>query len=364
MPIYTILIPLYKEVGNIASIIKAMILIDYPIEKLDIKIIIEADDLNMFKELMLLEIPKYFHIIKVPYSIPRTKPKALNYAMDYSFGEYVTIYDAEDRPEPSQLRKVLEQFNMLTSEYACIQAKLCFYNEDQNLLTKLFSIEYCLWFEYILQGLSALNLPVTLGGTSNHFKTEYLIKLGYWDAYNVTEDAELGIRIYSSGYKTHVIDSYTFEESPISIGNWIDQRSRWIKGFFQTFLIVLFRNNADIQLKWPQKITLYILLGFSSFGFCAMPWMLFAISKMEINYIILNISSANIFLSLLYIYFAAFFILKKKKGMVRNFKLLDICALIIWPCYFILHSIAAYKALWELAFKPFAWNKTQHGLND
>ncbi|CAF1580414.1 unnamed protein product [Didymodactylos carnosus] len=179
------------------------------------------------------------HLIKVPFSLPRTKPKALNYAMQYCKGKYVVIYDAEDRPAFDQLLKAVIEFDRLPEEYVCLQAKLTFYNENENLLTKLFNIEYCIWFEYLLTGLSLMSLPVLLGGTSNHFKLDILQKVGFWDAYNVTEDADLGIRLSSFNYKVWILDSYTYEESPIDIMSWINQRSRWIKGFLQTFLVFL-----------------------------------------------------------------------------------------------------------------------------
>lgn len=162
LPIYTILLPLYKESSKLKSIISYVANINYPKHKLDVKIIIEADDYLMIKEGILYELPSYIHLIKVPFSLPRTKPKALNYAMQYCRGKYVVIYDAEDRPDADQLLKAVIAFDELPKEYVCLQAKLNFYNENENLLTKLFSIEYCLWFKYLLKGLSLMDLPVTL----------------------------------------------------------------------------------------------------------------------------------------------------------------------------------------------------------
>ena len=200
LPIYTILIPLYQEINKLESIISSVVELNYPKHKLDVKIIVEADDYLLIKKLFIMKLPSYIHLLKVPYSLPRTKPKALNYAMQYSKGEYVVIYDAEDSPDSDQLLKALQAFQSLPDEYACVQAKLNFYNAEENLLTKFFSMEYSLWFEYLLKGLSLFNLPVTLGGTSNHFKVDILAKVGYWDAYNVTKDADLGIRLYCHGY--------------------------------------------------------------------------------------------------------------------------------------------------------------------
>jgi cellulose synthase/poly-beta-1,6-N-acetylglucosamine synthase-like glycosyltransferase len=364
LPNYTILIALYQEAGNIDKIFKSIQSIDYPTFKLDVKIIIEADDFNMIKELLLIDIPEYFHIIKVPYSLPRTKPKALNYAMDYAYGDYITIYDAEDVPEPDQLLKIIQAFQSLHEDFICVQAKLCFYNESQNILSRLFTIEYNFWFEYVLPGLSNLGLPVTLGGTSNHFKAKYLSKLGFWDAYNVTEDAELGVRIYEAGYKTSIIDSYTYEEAVISIKNWLHQRSRWIKGFIQTFIILLKHFAFNTKLKWYQKLTLFILLGLSTLSFVAIPILFISVMFIKLNFIIQYIIFINAIISIIYLNFVGFFILSRKKQSIKNFKLLDIIILCLWPFYFLLHSIAAYKAIWELIFRPFSWNKTEHGFTD
>ncbi|MDE8611939.1 glycosyltransferase family 2 protein [Rickettsia felis] len=359
LPIYTILVPLYKELSKLRSIIKNISLINYPKDKLDVKIIIKDDDYLMIKELALYNLPSYFHVIFVPKSLPRTKPKALNYALEYSRGEYLVVYDAEDKPETDQLLKALAMFRNLPSEYVCLQAKLNFYNKNENVLTKLFNIEYSLWFEYILKGLSLLKLPTPLGGTSNHFKTDILNKLGGWDAYNVTEDAELGIRIYSQNYKVAILDSYTLEEAPNSLGNWLNQRSRWIKGFLQTFFVFKARKDKYRKFTLLQVITIYIFIGLSTYNFWSLPFIIFSIAINK-NSIINYLWLINSIFSLLYLYSTALYILKNslKSGKV---KFQDIVALVLWGSYFILHTIASYKAVFEIIFCPFKWSKTKHG---
>lgn len=228
----------------------------------------------MIKQIILQDLPTNITLLKVPFSLPRTKPKALNYAMQYSRGKYTVIYDAEDRPDANQLLIAVEAFHSLEEEVVCLQSKLNFYNYNENLLTKLFSLEYSLWFEYILKGLSILNLPVPLGGTSNHFKTDILQKIGCWDAYNVTEDADLGIRLYSLGYKMHMIDSYILEECPISLDNWLNQRSRWIKGFFQTFLVFLAAKDKLQKFTIIQIVSIYIFIGLAFYNFCCLPFII------------------------------------------------------------------------------------------
>ncbi|WP_341763896.1 glycosyltransferase family 2 protein [Candidatus Tisiphia endosymbiont of Beris chalybata] len=362
LPIYTILLPLYKESNKLKSLINYIINLDYPKSKLDVKIIVEADDLSMTQESILYTLPSYMHLIKVPFSLPRTKPKALNYAMQYCKGKYVVIYDAEDRPASDQLLKAVMEFDRLPEEYVCLQAKLTFYNENENLLTKFFSIEYCIWFEYLLTGLSLMNLPVLLGGTSNHFKLDILQKVGFWDAYNVTEDADLGIRLSSFNYKVWILDSYTYEESPIDILSWINQRSRWIKGFLQTFLVFIAQEDKYRKFHLTDILVILILVGFSSYSFCCLPFLIIMIKINNVS-IIHYLWWINTFFAFSYLYGSAFFILWIKKSKVNNFKTLDIIALFLWPFYFLLHTIAGYKAIWEIIFIPFKWNKTKHGVS-
>jgi cellulose synthase/poly-beta-1,6-N-acetylglucosamine synthase-like glycosyltransferase len=310
LPIYTVLIPLYKEDDKLDAIIEFIDNFNYPKHKLDVKIIIEADDYSLIDKIRHSRIPFDIQIIEVPYSLPRTKPKALNYALQYCRGKYVVIYDAEDKPHPNQLLNAVCAFNSLSNKYACMQAKLNFYNADENLLTKFFSIEYSLWFDYLLKGLSLSDLPVTLGGTSNHFKINVLKEIGGWDAYNVTEDADLGIRMYSHGYKVHVIDSYTYEEAPISIGNWLNQSSRWIKGFMQTFFVFLKLNRSKSKLNNRQILSIYVFVGISTYSFCCLPWILLMVVKNS-NPIINYLWLFNSFFAFSYVYATAYHILLK-----------------------------------------------------
>ena len=188
-------------------------------------------------------LPEFFDVIKVPVSYPRTKPKACNYGLQFAKGKYITIYDAEDRPAMDQLKLVVAKFAISDSNVACIQAKLNYYNREENYLTKLFAIEFSLLFEYVMLGLKKLDMPIPLGGSSNHFIREKLEELGGWDAFNVTEDADLGIRLHHRGYQTELIDSITLEESPISMHAWLVQRARWIKGHVLTSLVHLRQSN-------------------------------------------------------------------------------------------------------------------------
>lgn len=364
LPIYTILVPLYKEVEKLNSIINAIDKLHYPKDKLDVKIIVEQDDEQLISSLRMINLPSYMHVILIPFATPRTKPKALNYAITYAAGQYITIYDAEDEPETDQLIKVVNAFNTLPDEYVCIQAKLNFYNKNRNLLTKFCSIEYAIWFEYLLQGLSLSNYPVTLGGTSNHFKTKYLRELGCWDAYNVTEDAELGIRLYMAGYKTYIIDSYTLEESTVHVKAWINQRSRWIKGFIQTLIICALNKSGNVNLSLSQKFATYTFIGMSSYNFYSLPWSIVFIT-INPNLAVNKLWFASAVFGLIYCYSTTFYVLfyHKQNDKLQRKTFTDYLALILCPFYFLLHSIASYRALWELVTTPYFWNKTSHGVD-
>ncbi|SPF43532.1 Glycosyl transferase (fragment) [Candidatus Desulfosporosinus infrequens] len=237
LPIYTILVPMYKESRVIRELIENLERLDYPKFKLDIRLLIEEDDVEALELLRSMKLPNYYTSIVVPHSKPKTKPKACNYGLIHARGEYVVIFDAEDRPEPDQLKKVHLAFNRSSDKCCCIQAKLNYYNSEQNLLTRWFTQEYSMWYDLLLPGLMQLDIPIPLGGTSNHFKTEILKRLNAWDPYNVTEDADLGIRLYGEGFTTAIVDSRTWEEANSRTGNWIRQRSRWIKGYMLTWFV-------------------------------------------------------------------------------------------------------------------------------
>ena len=195
LPVYTVLVPLYREPGSVPQLVAALTRLDYPADRLDIKLVLEADDEDTFAAIQNLDLPVQFEVLRVPALAPRTKPKACNYALASARGAHVVIYDAEDIPDTDQLRKAAAAFRLAGPQLACLQARLNYYNPRENWLTRQFTLEYSMWFDWLLPGLQALGLPIPLGGTSNHFRTCILRQLGGWDAYNVTEDADLGLRL-------------------------------------------------------------------------------------------------------------------------------------------------------------------------
>lgn len=213
LPVYSVLVPLYREAGSVPQMIGALTRLDYPGHKLDIKLILEADDAQTIVAVQSMRLSAQFQILYVPPLAPRTKPKACNYALELARGAHVVIYDAEDIPDTDQLRKAATAFHAGGPQLACLQARLNYYNPRENWLTRQFTLEYSMWFDWLLPGLQALGLPIPLGGTSNHFRTHILRRLGGWDAYNVTEDADLGLRLARSGFICAILDSSTMEEA-------------------------------------------------------------------------------------------------------------------------------------------------------
>ena len=236
LPVYTVAVPLYREIAVLRQLTDALAALDYPPAKLDIRLLIEADDTAMQDALARMALPPHFSVTVIPPGFPRTKPRALNLALLEARGTFFTIFDAEDIPDPQQLRMAAARFLGGPKELGCLQARLVIDHAEEGVLPGLFALEYAGLFEVLNPGLLQFQLPIMLGGTSNHFRTEALRTVGGWDAWNVTEDADLGFRLVRAGYRIGDLPSDTREEAPVSIPAWLKQRSRWIKGYIQTLV--------------------------------------------------------------------------------------------------------------------------------
>lgn len=244
LPVYTVLVPAYQEPQIVARLVTGLAALEYPADKIDLMLLLEQDDTATITAAELACAGTVVRVVLVPPSEPRTKPKACNFGLTEARGEFVTIYDAEDRPEPLQLRRAVVAFQRGGPDLACLQARLSYHNPDQNVLTRWFTLEYDVWFRWLLPGLMATRAPIPLGGTSNHIRRDVLVGMGAWDAWNVTEDADLGIRLARHGWRTAMLGSTTYEEANSDGINWIKQRSRWYKGYLQSFLVALRRPRA------------------------------------------------------------------------------------------------------------------------
>ena len=367
LPVYSVLVPLYKEREILPDLIEALKMLDYPATKLDIKIILESVDFETIELAQDINLPGNFDIIIVPDGGPRTKPKALNYALDYAKGKYVVIYDAEDEPEPDQLRRAIQLFNVSDPGTACIQAQLNIYNSRESWLARQFTIEYTSLFDGLLPAFESLSLPILLGGTSNHFRTSSLRKIGGWDPYNVTEDADLGIRILRRGLRCQILPSTTFEEAPVRFDQWLKQRTRWMKGWLQTF-ITHTRDTAHLRrdLGAWRYIGFHAILGGTILSALFHPLFYVglileltggALLSKPTSLIGQGLWHAALFnLSLGYLAAIAL-------GWITLFRR-GLYWLIVhtlgMPIYWLLISVAAYRALFQLFWRPFLWEKTTH----
>ncbi|MGY2710575.1 glycosyltransferase family 2 protein [Thermostichus sp. MS-CIW-28] len=368
LPIYTILVPVYKEPEVMPILIKSLSKLDYPHERLDVLILLEENDRDTIEAARAAKPPRYVRLLIVPDSKPKTKPKACNYGLAFARGEYLTIYDAEDIPDPDQLKKAVIAFRKGDPSLVCVQAALNYFNRNENFLTRMFTLEYSYWFDYLLPGLETLKMPIPLGGTSNHFRTDRLRELQGWDPFNVTEDADLGIRASQHGYTVGVINSTTYEEANCAVKNWIRQRSRWIKGYMQTWLVHN-RNPLRSLRKLGLKnwLSYQFFIGGSFFTFLTSPimWLLFIYWLLTRAHWLQNLfPSWLVYLGLfnLLVGNAIGIYLNLVAVFRRGYYDLAFYALLN-PIYWQLHSMAAYMALWQLFTKPFYWEKTIHGLS-
>ncbi len=366
-PVYTILVPVYREAEVFPILAKAIERLDYPKAKLDVKILLEEDDGQTIGVARSSRLPSHFKLVVVPQGHPKGKPKACNYGLIHAKGKYVVIYDAEDIPEPDQLKKAIVAFQKGSANLMCVQAKLNYFNRDQNMLTRWFTTEYSMWFDLFLPGLDASGAPIPLGGTSNHFKTERLRELGAWDPYNVTEDADLGIRRFKAGGTTAVIDSTTYEEANSDVYNWIRQRSRWVKGYIQTYLVHMRHPVRLWRAVGPHAfISFQLVVGGTFFGFLVNPifWVLTALwFTVKWAFIEQIFPGAIYYIGCFGLYFGNFaFTYLNVAGCLRRGYDDMVKYALLSPLYWALMSVAAWKGFLQLFYAPSYWEKTNHGL--
>ncbi|HSA83530.1 MAG TPA: glycosyltransferase [Patescibacteria group bacterium] len=370
LPVYSILCPLYKEAHVIPQFVDAISKLDYPKDKLDVMLLLEEDDTDSIEAVKTMSLPYFVRTVIVPDSLPKTKPKACNYGLAKAKGEYLVIFDAEDIPEVDQLKKAYLGFQKAGKDVLCLQAKLNYYNPHHNLLTRLFTAEYSLWFDVSLTGLQALDTNIPLGGTSNHFRIKDLQELQGWDPFNVTEDADLGIRLFKKGFKTAIIDSTTYEEANSRVINWIRQRSRWIKGYMQTYLV---HTREIFGMKGKKKrhsLIFHLVIGGKIAFILINPFLWLAtisyfalynivgptIEYLYPSYVFYMAATSLVLGNFLFIYYYMIGAIKREQWGLIKF-------IFLVPFYWILISTAGFMALYQLLFKPHYWEKTVHGFH-
>ncbi len=363
LPTYSVLIPLHDEAAVAPALVAAMSALDYPPEKLQILFVTEATDAKTRAALHAGHLTPHMTVLTVAEGLPKTKPRALNYALQFASGDIVAIFDAEDIPEPDQLRRAAAAFAAAGAGLACVQARLNIYNPGASVLTRQFTLEYAALFDAMLPVLDRLGLALPLGGTSNHFRREILIEAGAWDPYNVTEDADLGFRLARLGKRVAMLSSTTWEEAPATFDAWLGQRTRWLKGWMQTYIVHM---RDPVQL-WrelgPWRFAGFqITLGGMVFSALVHPWMyvLIAIHMLTGQPLMPGSGASLVCWSVLLAGYLSAMALVALAVKQRGGTLLLRSTLGL-PLYWMAISYAAYRALIELFVRPHHWQKTPHG---
>lgn len=364
---YSVLVALYKEAGQVNDLVVALNKLKWPKNQIDIYLICEEIDLETISAITKLKLPDHMQLVICPKGAPQTKPRALNYVLQNCSSDYLVIYDAEDRPHPNQLLEAHNTFKNNSEKLACLQAPLLVDNVNETWLTKMFAIEYTTLFSGILLSLSGWEAPMPLGGTSNHFRTTILKKVGGWDAYNVTEDADLGIRLARYGFNCGIINSPTYEEAPTSISIWLPQRTRWLKGWVQTLLVHM-RSPSQLlkDLGWRNFMMFHLLITGIVISILIHPVFIIIFPIQVYNYVvgnnalsyesfIIGISTFTLVAGYLTYGFLAMAVTKDKPFTPNRLWLLSI------PVYWLFISIAGWRAVFQLFTAPHKWEKTEHG---
>jgi cellulose synthase/poly-beta-1,6-N-acetylglucosamine synthase-like glycosyltransferase len=359
-PTYTILCPLYREALVVPELVAALGRLDYPIEALDVKLLVESDDVDTRATALAAAHAPHIEVVIIPPSTPRTKPKALNAGLALARGDYLAVYDAEDRPHPQQLRAALAAFEDGGEELVCVQAPLVVDNADASWIARQFAAEYAIQFNGILPLLARLRLPLPLGGSSNHFRADVLRVAGGWDPNNVTEDADLGYRLARDGYRSDMIGPPTWEEAPIDFRAWRRQRVRWIKGHMQTWLVLMrdpLRTVREMGLGAFASMQLMLGGGIvASFAHGPLAFIIF--TALLTPYRLLEPIDVILALSG---YTVAMLASLSASALSRNWSHLR--AALTMPFYWPLSTIAAWIAFADLLFRPHHWTKTAHGVS-
>ncbi len=365
MPTVSVIVALHREADIVSRLVARLDRLDYPRALLDVVLVVEQGDRQTCTALAKARLRHWMRVVTVPEGQVKTKPRALNHALGFCRGSIVGVYDAEDAPAPDQIRRIVDRFHRRGPKVACLQGILDFYNPATNWLSRCFTIEYAGWFRVMLPGLQRLGMPLPLGGTTLFFRRDVLQALGGWDAHNVTEDADLGIRLARHGYRTEMIETTTFEEANCRAIPWIKQRSRWIKGYMMTYAShmrdpvllwrqlgprqflgfqILFLGSIIQTLLAPLTLSLWALaLGLGHPVGIVMPW------------------GGVVAMSVLFAAGEMLSILVGVVGLTKSGHRISRFWVPTLHLYNPLGALASYKALWEMVHKPFYWDKTSHG---
>lgn len=367
LPRVSVMVPLLRENEIAGALIKRLSRLTYPKSLLNVVLVLEANDTITRDTIACTKMPDWISVIEVPDSEgPTTKPRALNYALDFCPGRIIGVWDAEDSPAPDQIEKVVMRFQQAPANVACLQGILDYYNSRTNWLSRCFTIEYATWWRLVLPGIAKLGFVIPLGGTTLFFKRDILEKLGGWDAHNVTEDADLGVRLARHGYVTELLPTVTHEEANCRAWPWVRQRSRWLKGFMITYFVHM-RNPRqlikDLGFARFMGLQMIFLATFSQFAFAPLLWS-FWVTLMGGTHPVATTLGAGAVFAIVSL-FVLSEILSITMGVVavsgKNHRHL-VPWVLLMPVYFTMGALASYKALYEMIVMPFYWDKTEHGV--
>ncbi len=369
LPVYSVLVALYDEAEVVPGLVRALQRLDWPKTKLEIKLVCEADDSATLAALDALPLPWNMEVVRVPVGGPRTKPKALAYALPLASGEFVVLYDAEDSPDPAQLLQAWQTFSRSAPEVVCLQAPLEISNGSSGRVSRMFAFEYATLFRGLLPWLSTRRLLLPLGGTSNHFRRSALEEVGGWDPYNVTEDADLGVRLARFGYRTETIGCPTYEAAPDTLRTWLPQRTRWFKGWIQTWLVHMrdpFRLIDD--LGFGSFLIAQILVAGMILSALAHPFLFLTgiVLALDLTFgdplsawktALLGVDLVNIACGYVSFLLLGWQVLgwRERVGFWK--------IVLFTPVYWMMMSAAAWRAVWQLRSRPHLWEKTPHRPN-
>lgn len=365
LPRVSVLVPLFKETEIARALVARLSKLTYPKALLDVVLVLEENDTLTRDTLNACALPPWMRVVEVPEGSPKTKPRAMNYALDFCDGDIIGIWDAEDAPDPDQISRVAGKFQNSPKDVVCLQGVLDYYNSSQNWLARCFTIEYASWFRLTLPGMSRLGFAIPLGGTTLFFRRNILEELGGWDAHNVTEDADLGFRLARHGYRTEPIPTVTGEEANCRFWPWIKQRSRWLKGYMITYLVHM-RNPVQLY----RQLGPWKFLGFQAHFVTALSQFILAPFLWSFWLVLLGLPHPldPLIEREALLNFGLLFVSVEILTVVINATAVSKPGhrhLLAWVptlhFYYPLGAIAAYKALYELIFRPFYWDKTQHG---
>lgn len=360
LPLVSVLLPLYREAAQLPALLDALAAQTYPADRLDILILLEADDLETQAAAARLANPRV-RVVIVPPGGPRTKPNALNWGMAHAAGVIIAVYDAEDRPAPTQIAAAVAAFEAGGADLGAVQAPLVIDNGAASWISRQFAAEYAIHFGQMLPFLAAGRLPIPLGGSSNFIKARALREVGAWDAWNVTEDADLGCRLAVAGWRTACITPPTFEEAPVTLTAWLKQRTRWIKGHIQTWLVLMRRPGSIArQLGGKSAAMLHLVLaGGVMAAFAHGPLLVY------LGFTLLTIGAAGIGLEDWLIMVAGYAIAAYAAAVATACSARPdaLMAAPTMPLYWALSTVAAVRALLDLVVRPHYWSKTDHGVS-